>query len=189
MVASPSGSAPKPTYRLVTISGLPGSGTTTLARAVAAAAGLEHLDAGTIFRRLAAERGMDVAELGRWAADHPEADVELDARIGERARAGDCVLEGRLAGWVVTREAVSALRVWVVAAEEVRAARVAGREGSDPDAALAQNRAREASERERYTRTYGIDLADLGIYDLVLDSAESSPDELADAVLGAFDRE
>jgi len=175
---------------LITVSGLPGAGTTTVAQQVAVATGLDHADAGSLFRRLAAERGMTVAELGRYATEHPEVDVELDARTGERARQAarggpdeGCVLEGRLAGWVATREGVGALRVWVACRDEVRAERVARREGSSPAEALAQNRSREASERDRYARTYGIDLADLAFYDLVLDSESATPDELAAAIL------
>jgi cytidylate kinase len=146
---------------------------------------VEHVDAGTLFRQLAAEHGMDVAAFGRHAADHPEVDVELDARMGARGRRGGVVLEGRLAGWVATREGLPALRVWVTCDDGVRAGRVAQREGTDPAGAGAANAAREATERERYLRTYGIDLADTSIYDLVLDSTATGPPDLAAAVLAA----
>jgi predicted cytidylate kinase len=149
-------------------------------------AGLEHLDAGTLFRQLALEQGMDVAAFGRHAAAHPEVDVELDARMAARGRRGGVVLEGRLSGWVATREGLPALRVWVSCSDEVRAARVADREGTDPDAAAAANRAREASERDRYLHTYGIDLTDTSIYDLVLDSTRSDPPTLVASVLSAL---
>ena len=45
---------------LITISGLPGSGKTTVARLVAAELGLEHVYAGNIFRRQAEDASHDV---------------------------------------------------------------------------------------------------------------------------------
>jgi predicted cytidylate kinase len=129
---------------------------------------------------------MDVAAFGRHAAGHPEVDVELDTRMAARGRAGGVVLEGRLAGWVATREDLSALRVWVSCDDAVRAARVAGREGTAVGSAAAANATREVLERDRYLRTYGIDLADTSIYDLVLDSTRTDPDTLVAAVVSAL---
>ena len=130
---------------------------------------------------------MDVAAFGRHAAAHPEVDIELDTRLAARGRRGGVVLEGRLAGWVATREGLDGLRVWVTCDDAVRAARVAKREGTDPGAASAANAAREASERDRYLSTYGIDLTDTSVYDLVLDSTEADPATLVARLLAALD--
>lgn len=113
---------------------------------------------------------MDVAAFSALAEADPTIDRALDARLAEQARAGGIVLESRLAGWIVTRAALSALRVWIGCDEEERAARVAVRDGHTTEKALAANRHREASERLRYLAYYGLDLDDLSIYDLVLDS-------------------
>lgn len=167
---------------VVTISGLPGSGTTTLSRLVASDLGLVHINAGEVFRSMAAEAGMTVTEFGRYVESHPEVDTELDRRMGELAARGSCLLEARLAGWVTRNEGVDALRVWVECDDRARAVRLAGREGKTIEEAVADNAEREASERSRYLAFYGIDLADLGIYDLVLDSGSTSPDDLAEQV-------
>jgi predicted cytidylate kinase len=129
---------------------------------------------------------MDVAAFGRHAAAHPEVDVELDTRMAAHGRRGGVVLEGRLAGWVATREGLPALRVWVACDDAVRAARVAGREGTAVGAAEAANATREALERHRYLQTYGIDLADTSIYDLLLDSTRTDPETLVAAVRSAL---
>jgi predicted cytidylate kinase len=170
---------------LVTISGLPGSGTSTVAMGVAAALGLPRLDGGTVFRSLAAERGLTLAEFGTVAEREADVDLELDARLAAAVREGDVVLESRLAGWIATNEGVAGLRVWIACDEAERALRVGTREGVDPAAALAANRAREASEARRYLAYYDIDLADLSPYDLVLDSTTMPPDQLVSEILGA----
>jgi cytidylate kinase len=168
---------------LVTISGLPGSGTSTVARLVASELGLAHLDGGTIFRQLAADAGRSLADFGEYAERHRDIDIELDRRLADRAHQGDVVLESRLAGWIATNEGLTAVRVWVACPDDVRAHRVARRDGLDADAAAAANRAREQSERDRYGRYYGIDLDDLSIYDLVLDSGSAAPEELAGEIV------
>jgi predicted cytidylate kinase len=170
---------------LITLSGLPGSGTSTVARSVAAQLGIEHLDGGTVFRTLASERGVSLAEFARIAEADDAIDRALDDRLLERARLGDVLLESRLAGWLATRGGLDATRVWISCDERERAVRVGGRDGQDPDLALAENRRREASERTRYLGYYDIDLADLSVYDLVLDSTRTGPEALVSAVVSA----
>lgn len=173
---------------LITISGLPGSGTTTLSRLVAQALDLDRLPGGEVFRQMAAESGMTLAEFGRHAQDHPEHDRELDRRLVERAREGGVVIESRLAGWLATRDGLRAVRVWVACADEERARRVGDRDGLDVATALADNDARETLERARYQDLYDIDLTDLSIYDKVLDSTTEPPETLADEVIEAARR-
>ena len=98
---------------LITLSGLPGSGTSTVARKVAADLDLEHLDGGTVFRGLARERNATLAEFAREAEGNDAIDRALDDRLTERAHKGDVLVESRLAGWLVTGAGLDALRVWI----------------------------------------------------------------------------
>jgi len=170
---------------LITISGLPGAGTSTVSQAVAARLGLERLDGGTVFRSMAADRGMTLAAFGALAEGDPSFDLELDGRLAERARGGGLVLESRLAGWIATNESLPAVRVWIACDDRERARRVAARDGDSLEQAEATNVARQASERARYLAYYGIDLADLSIYELVLDSTRTSPEALVEAIVAA----
>jgi cytidylate kinase len=170
---------------LITLSGLPGSGTSTVARAAASQLGLAHVDGGTVFRTMASEHGLSLAEFARVAEGDDSIDRALDDRLLARAREGDVLLESRLAGWLATRGDVPALRAWIRCDDDERARRVAGRDGHDVAEALAHNTEREASERTRYQGFYGIDLRDLSIYDLVLDSTGTGPDELVSQLVAA----
>jgi len=170
---------------LITISGPPGSGTTTASRIVAHELGLEHVYAGQIFRRLAVENNMTLEDFGKYAEEHAEVDWELDRRMVRRARKGGCVLEGRLTGWMVSREKVTALRVYLQCPEDVRASRVAEREGLTKEKAMRDNRTREASEGKRYQDIYQIDVRDLSPYDLVVDSDRHLPEEIAAMITAA----
>jgi predicted cytidylate kinase len=170
---------------LITISGLPGAGTSTVARLVADALGLDRVDGGSVFRAMAAERGLDVGEFSTVAEGDPEIDLDVDQRLANRARQGGVVLESRLAGWIVTNEGLESTRVWIDAAEVERSRRVAAREGVDTEVALEANRGREASECRRYQIYYGIDLEDRSVYDLVIDSTGTTPESIAESIVGA----
>jgi cytidylate kinase len=149
--------------------------------------GLDRLDGGTVWRSLAAELGYSVAEFSALCEEDPSYDLELDRRLADRARQGDVVLESRLAGWIARNEQLPGLRIWLACADEERARRVVEREGGTLRAALDANRQREASEAARYRLYYGIDIDDLSIYDLILDSTSEPPPRLVDAILRAAD--
>ena len=170
---------------LITVSGPPGSGTTTTAQHVAARLEVDLVPGGEVFRAMAAERRLTLPQFGRYAADNPEVDAELDRRLAERARAGDVLIESRLAGWIARNEGLAAVTVFIDCDPRERARRVAGREGVAIGRALADNTERQQVERARYLALYGIDIEDLSIYDLVLDSGALAPSEVADRVVAA----
>ena len=169
---------------LIAVAGLPGTGTTTLCRLLSPRLRMPHVYAGQIFRAMAKEHSMDVNQFGEYAESHPEIDIELDRRMIDYAKAGNCVLEGRMAAWQIREAHADALKVLLEAPEEVRARRVADREGAkDWMAILAQNRHREASEAKRYREFYGFDPNDPRHYDLVIDSSTRTPEQIADLVV------
>lgn len=173
---------------LITVSGPPGSGTTTASRRVARELGVELVLGGEVFRAMAAERSMNLAAFGAFAAEHPEVDVELDTRLAARARKGDVVIESRLAGWIARHDGLDAVSTWLDCAPRVRADRVATREGITVAQALADNATRQQVERQRYLALYGIDIEDVSIYSLVLDSGALSSDEIAARIVDAARR-
>jgi cytidylate kinase len=70
------------------------------------------------------------------------------------------------------------MKVLIDAPLDVRAERVARREGKSPGDAKGDILARESSERVRYKSIYGIDLRDTSVFDLVIDSRDKAPDEI-----------
>ncbi len=173
---------------LVTISGLPGVGTTTVGRALAGRLKLPYCSSGDIFREQARAAGMTLAEYDSKAEHGPSIDRALDEAMLEEARLGDRVLEGRLTGWITRREGVEALRVWLAAPLEVRLDRIAGREGRRADGLRERVVTREGSEGERYLKYYDIDIKDMEPYDLVLDTSHNSPSELVERIVAELAR-
>ena len=170
---------------LITISGVPGSGKTTVAKLLAARLGLPHVYAGDLYRQEAKRRGLTLEAFNAECERDHSIDRKLDADMAARARQGNVVLEGRLAGYLAAEGRLDALKVWLDASDEVRARRVATREGTDWRAVLEENRTRHGSDANRYKAIYGYDLSDTGVYDLVLSTDARTPEALVDELVAA----
>ena len=162
----------------ITMSGLPGSGTTTLGRMLADRYHCEYISVGEIFRSMAAERSLSLTAFGALCESDPAIDRLLDERQRDFVLNSDAIIaEGRLSGWMIPE---ADLKIWLFAPISCRVARVHERDGCE-DVQTAENEtlAREASEKTRYLQYYGIDISGLDPYDLVLNSERFSPEQLA----------
>ncbi|VVB55318.1 Putative adenylate kinase [uncultured archaeon] len=154
---------------LVTVGGSVASGKSTLAKNLAKKLGFAHVSAGSFLRQMADERGMSILEFSKLAESFPEIDKEIDERQRTAAKAaGDAVVDGRLSAYFLKPD----LALWLVAPAEVRAKRLLsrGEKYKNVSEARAAMEAREASERKRYSAFYSIDLGDLSVYDLVINT-------------------
>ncbi|GAA0228257.1 (d)CMP kinase [Haladaptatus pallidirubidus] len=171
---------------LLTVSGPPGSGKSTTAEGLAEIFGLGHVSGGDIFRELAAERDLTPLEFNKLAEEDGEIDRDLDRRLREIAvERDDLVLESRLAGWLAGEHAD--FRIWLDAPLDVRAARIADREEKTVKQAATETRARAGSEAQRYEEYYSIDITDLTIYDLSVNTARWNPENVLDMLTTAVE--
>jgi cytidylate kinase len=172
---------------LLTVSGPAGSGKSTTAAGLAEALDLEHISGGDIFRDLADERGYTPVEFNELAEEDERIDRDLDRRLYEIARDRDgVVLESRLAGWLAGDTAD--FRLWLDAPRDVRATRIADREEKPVGRAREETERRERSERKRYADYYGIDIGDLSIYDLTVNTARWTAGDVLALLTNAVER-
>ena len=170
----------------ITISGPPGSGKTTVCGKLSETLGLKAVVFGQVFRQLAADKGLTLVELGELAEKDPQIDADIDARIVETARSSpDIILESRLSAYMLTRNNIPALRVYLDASPEVRFARIGIREEQELQHAIEETNARQKSEAKRYLMYYGIDINDRSVYDLIINTDELTPDEVLQRILDA----
>jgi len=170
----------------ITVSGLPGSGTTSLARHLADILQTDLISAGEVFRQMAQEHGMELVEFGRLAESDPSFDRLIDNRQKEIALAhDDIVVEGRLSGWFVPE---ADLKIWLYASPECRVTRIQTRDTiRNPLAAAQMTRERESCEAVRYKTYYGIDIGDMSPYHIVLNSERFGVEELGTIVCSAIE--
>lgn len=172
---------------LLTVSGPPGSGKSTAAAGLAETLDYEHVSGGDVFRELAAERGLSLSAFNALAEEDDAIDRDLDRRLRDLATSReDLVLESRLAGWMAGEHAD--LRVWLNAPIEIRAARIAEREEKSVEQAKEETLVRAESEAQRYEEYYGIDITDLSIYDIAINTARWGPAAMIDLLISAAER-
>jgi len=168
----------------ITVGGLPGSGKTTFAKLLACELGLEYLSAGQVFRQMAAERGMDLEAYSKLAEEDHGVDRAVDEMQVRLSRGKDVVVDSRLSAWMIEDPD---LKVCLVARFEERARRIAERDGLSTEEAIRRVKEREESERRRYKQIYNIDVRDMEVYDIVVNSGTYLPGEIVEIVRKALD--
>ncbi|MEA2076277.1 MAG: AAA family ATPase [Euryarchaeota archaeon] len=169
----------------ITISGLSGSGTTTVAELLSRELSMDVISAGEMFRAIAEEKSLQLRQFNKLAENNDDFDRGIDEKQCEEAMKREKVIvEGRLSGFFVP---AADLKVWLKAPLEIRAQRVAGREHIAYEEALSAMKSREQSEHKRYEQYYGINLDDLTIYDLVIDSSRWHENEIVKMILVAIE--
>ena len=153
---------------VIAVSGLHGSGRSTHARMLAKAFNLRYVSAGQLFREFASEKGVAVHELGESLETNRAIDEFIDRRTREEASRGGVVLDGDLSAWIAG--SMADVRIFLTAPEEERLRRLSRRDRRPLSAMREETLRREAIDRERFRKFYGISFEDISIYDVILNT-------------------
>ncbi|WP_298521061.1 (d)CMP kinase [uncultured Methanobrevibacter sp.] len=166
---------------IITIGGLAGTGTTTLAEKLSEKLDIHYISAGFIFREMAAEKGMSVLEFSEFAEGNDDIDKEIDKRQAEKAKSAEnLIIEGRLSAYFVDN---ADLRLWLVTPFDVRSGRIAQREDKTVDVAKSEIITREKSEALRYKEIHNIDISNMDIYDLIINTDSFDPESISEIII------
>jgi len=171
---------------VIAVSGQPASGKTTIAKKLAEHYGLRYVSNGMLFRRLAEEKGIPFLEFHKLAEQDENIDKLIDSMALEEAKKGNVVIEGHLAGWVL--KDVADVKIYLKASLEVRARRLAQRENMSIEDAIREITFREENNRKRYLKIYGIDIRDLSVFDIVIDTTYLNVDEVLEILRSYIDK-
>lgn len=136
-----------------------------------------------MFREIAKEKSLQLWQFSKLAENNDDFDRWIDKKQGEEAmKKENVIVEGRLSGFFVP---TADLKIWLKAEPDIRAKRVADREKIDYKTAFSAMKNREESEHRRYEQYYGINIGNLFIYDLVIDSSRWSGRDIVELILVA----
>ncbi|MEB3779810.1 MAG: AAA family ATPase [Desulfurococcales archaeon] len=157
------------TSPVIVVSGPPGSGKSTYAKRLARELGLEYYTTGQIFRELAKKLGVSLSRLNEMAEEDPRIDLEIDKETMRIASKGGVVIDSHLAAWLLHDKAD--VLIYVKAPLNVRAERIAKRDSIPLKQAYTEIVERENSHRRRFLKYYGLDIRDLTIFHVIVDTS------------------
>ena len=142
---------------------------------------------GDYFRKLAKESGMDVTTFNEYVKGHPEIDRQIENSASEYAKEhDDFIIDARLGWYAVPQSFKVYLKVDInVAAKRVfedEARRTTERKFDTVEEQKKDIEKRYKLENERYLELYGVRKEDESNYDLVLDTTNLTPNQVADVI-------
>ncbi len=167
----------------IAISGKSGCGNTTVSTLLAKTLGVKLIN--YTFRQLAAEKGMTLPQVIEAAKNDDSYDITVDTRQVELAKKESCVLGSRLAIWMLKE---ADLKVYLIASDDTRAARILNREGGDLEEIKRFTSMRDSEDSRRYMKLYSIDNNDFGFADIKIDTASNNPERIVELILAEAEK-
>ena len=171
---------------VVCISGMAGTGKSTLAKKLAQKYKLKYYSGGDALKGLATEEGYNSAKRGWW--ESPEGlkflakrekdlrfDKAVDDKLLEYAREGNVLLDSWTMPWLLP----TGYKIWLMASLEKRAERIVKRDKITLKKAFQVLEEKEARTKAIYKKLYGFALGeDFKPFDLILDTDNLNAEEV-----------
>jgi CMP/dCMP kinase len=171
---------------VVCISGMAGTGKSTLAKKLAEKYYLKYYSGGDALKALAAEEGYDSSSDGWWESqdglrflekrkENLEFDKAIDDKLLGYAQEGRVLLDSWTMPWLLK----TGFKIWLIASVEKRAERIAKRDRIPLRKALEVLKKKETITKAIYKKLYGFMLGeDFEPFNLVLDTNKLSAEEV-----------
>ena len=171
---------------VICVCGMTGCGKSTLAKKLAEKYGFKHFSGGDALKPLAVEVGYKHDGIGWWETKEgtnflqqrmmeTTFDKKVDEKLIELAEKGNVVLDSWTMPWLFK----GGFKMWLEASQEVRARRIAERDGISLESALRALKNRDAKTAIIYKKLYGFDLGDdFSPFNVILDTNKLGADEV-----------
>lgn len=170
---------------IITISGLPGSGKSTVGALLAKKLKFKYFDIGLVRRSMAKARGMTLDEFNKLGESDPFTDNEVDEYQKKLGRQKDnFVLVSRLGYHFVP----GSNKIFLTVDINEAAKRIANDSSRQEHyrslkEAVQKIKDRNASDKKRYEKYYSIDPNKKSNYDVVIDTSKKTPYEVVEIIL------
>jgi CMP/dCMP kinase len=165
----------------ITIFGLAGTGKSTAGKILQSRTGYDFVSTGSIFRAMAEQHGMSLAEFEVLSNTNDTYDRELDRQTGEYGASHDnFIFDSRLAWHFIP----DSFKVKLDCDFDVRTQRISEREGKDVEQVRAETTSRENLITERYKKYYGIeDFSNNRNFDFIVDTKANNAEQVVDLIV------
>ncbi|MBR3162832.1 MAG: (d)CMP kinase [Clostridia bacterium] len=145
---------------------------------------------GEYFRSLARKHGMDVTSFNKYVESHPEIDIAIEKSAGDYASSHDnFIIDARL-GWYAVPESYKVYLKVDLDESARRAFNDLNRKSSENFATIEEQKAdiekRYKLENMRYWNLYHVRKDDMSNYDVVIDTTNLTPIEVADRIKNGY---
>ncbi len=181
--------------QVICISGMAGTGKSTLAKRLAKKYGLKYYSGGDALKALAAKEGCNVSGNDWWESSEGltflrkrERDLKFDKAVDDKlleyAQEGGGLFDSWTMPWLLK----GGFKIWLLASLEKRAERVADRDKIALKDALRILKEKEAMTKAIYRRLYGFTLGeDFAPFNLVLDTNNLNADDVFQTLCKVID--
>jgi len=181
---------------VICISGMAGTGKSTLAKKLAQKYGLKYYSGGDALKALAMEEGCSASNNGWWESPEglaflrqrekdPQFDKAVDDKLLEYAQQGNVLLDSWTMPWLLK----TGFKIWLLASIEKRAERVAERDNITVKDALRILKEKEGRTKAIYQKLYGFTLGeDYAPFNMVLDTDNLNAEEVFETLCEVLDR-
>ncbi len=176
---------------IITLSGQPGAGKTTLKNLLAEKLGMKSYSMGDVRSKMAIEKNLTVDELNKLGMTDPTIDHQIDEYQTKISETEDNFIVDGLLSW---RFIPKSLKVFLAidpaeGARRVFESRLQGDDrGDEPEyknveetQQIIGNRIKQ--NQARYFKIYGIDPMDQANYDLIINTTSQSPEQIVTQIL------
>ncbi|NLE03922.1 MAG: AAA family ATPase [Crenarchaeota archaeon] len=180
---------------VICISGMAGTGKSTLAKKLAKKYQLKYFSGGDALKELAAEQGYNSSVNGWWESPeglgfleirkkNPEFDKKVDQKFLEYAQQGNVLLDSWTMPWLLKE----GFKIWLSASVQRQAERIAKRDHMSIKDALAALEEKETNTKAIFKKLYGFNLStDFTPFDFILDTDNLTADEVFEVLCTVID--
>lgn len=174
---------------IITISGKPGSGKSTISKELASHLGYTHFSSGDLFRAIAREKKISVDKINLLAETDTSIDQMVDQKLRDLGESGDeLVIDSRMAWYWIPQS----FRVYLNLDLEIAADRIYNAHNKERFQAeetaknvteyKSQLETRLKSEAKRYMSLYQQNPYDTSHYDLIIDTYANNPNQVLEII-------
>lgn len=179
---------------IITLTGKPGSGKSSTADRVAEMLGYTRYSSGDFVRTITHKQNITLSEYNKRAESKPEIDDHIDEELRRLRDHKDIVIDSRLGFYWIPES----FKVYLDLNSDVAIARIfkdadqntlrseSGEGGASMDSVIEQVEERMQSERTRFKKLYGVNPYSIEHFDLVIDTANHSPQTVALTIFDTY---